>query len=170
MFLGDTPDCRAGIDTDGKVALRAMRANFQYFGDDMQVLPPKSFPPAANEGTLPALSQSDIYQLGLLFWRIVETRIALPPTLCPDANFRSKENIHSTEHGAYSTQLPRSMDVSRSTSEDYCRLSNRGSAEETSSIAALRDVSKQETRASKHVWQRNHRSSGSFRRTLGFLN
>ncbi|KAI1408428.1 hypothetical protein F5Y13DRAFT_172413 [Hypoxylon sp. FL1857] len=70
-ILGDEIKDGVGIDEQDNVVLYRFRPTFYYGNPGKESLPPEYHHSASAEGVLPALPQTDIYQLGLLLWRMM---------------------------------------------------------------------------------------------------
>ncbi|OTA87407.1 hypothetical protein M434DRAFT_138741 [Hypoxylon sp. CO27-5] len=79
-ILGDEIKDGVGIDEHDNVVLYRFRSTFYYGNPRKDSLPPEYRHSASTEGLLPALPQTDIYQLGLLLWRMMGQEYSHPGT------------------------------------------------------------------------------------------
>ena len=106
--LGRTTNPGIGISSnDDAILYTRVQPKFEYNNIRSGVLPPEYRQAAPREGSLPALPETDIYQLGFLLWRIAERKAAmLRSVLCVDAGCTFKASAICIEPHADPIQLP----------------------------------------------------------------
>ena len=96
------------IDADDNAVLyRHFRNSFRYNGVEPAILPPEYCRSTSTIGPITALPHTDIYQLGLLLWRIAADEMLLPcPGFCRYAGCTTKADTICAEPHVDPAQLP----------------------------------------------------------------
>lgn len=104
--LGQAPDCAFSIDAnDNAVLYKQFEKSYAYDNFKVGVVPPEHRHLASIERPMKALSQTDIYQLGLQLWQIAANQnCGLRSRFCKIAACTTKGDKVCTE--ADPTQLP----------------------------------------------------------------
>jgi hypothetical protein len=106
--LGEAISCPVAIDADDNAVLyNRFQKTFAYENIQAGVLPPEHRQSASIRGSITALPHTDIYQLGLLLWRIAANKSSrLRSGFCKIAGCTTKAGTVCTEPHADPVQLP----------------------------------------------------------------
>jgi hypothetical protein len=107
-FLAATPDCAVAVDADDNAVLyNLFRTTFEYESTRGGVLSPEYRQSALVEGYIAATPSTDMYQLGLLIWRISKnTFTSFRSQFCKFAGCTTKAETVCCEPHADLVQLP----------------------------------------------------------------